>query len=68
VLDFERTRSRTVVDMTLTDPPTTAADLDDATLSIAAAAERSGVSAHTLRYYEQLGLVTPERDENDRRR
>jgi DNA-binding transcriptional MerR regulator len=54
--------------MTLTDPPTTAADLDDATLSIAAAAERSGVSAHTLRYYEQLGLVTPERDENDRRR
>jgi DNA-binding transcriptional MerR regulator len=29
------------------------------TLSIAAAAEASGLSAHTLRYYERAGLLAP---------
>lgn len=28
-------------------------------LSIAEAAEASGLSAHTLRYYEQIGLIAP---------
>lgn len=28
-------------------------------LSIARAAEASGLSAHTLRYYEQIGLIAP---------
>ena len=37
-------------------------------LSIAATAERTGVSAHTLRYYERIGLIDPvPRDENGRR-
>ena len=46
---------------------TTTTTVDDV-LTIAEAAERTGVSAHTLRYYERLGLVEPERDDNDRRR
>lgn len=29
------------------------------TLTIQAAAEESGLSAHTLRYYEQIGLIEP---------
>jgi DNA-binding transcriptional MerR regulator len=38
------------------------------TLSIAATAERTGVSAHTLRYYERIGLIDPVgRDEGGRR-
>jgi DNA-binding transcriptional MerR regulator len=37
-------------------------------LSIAATAERTGVSAHTLRYYERIGLIDPVgRDEGGRR-
>ena len=31
-------------------------------LSIAEVAERTGVTAHTLRYYERIGLVTVPRD------
>ena len=30
-----------------------------ATLTISAAAEASGVSAHTLRYYERAGILDP---------
>jgi DNA-binding transcriptional MerR regulator len=37
---------------------------EDATLSIAEMAERTGVSAHTLRYYERIGLLDVERDAN----
>ena len=36
-------------------------------LSIAEAAERTGVTAHTLRYYERIGLVDVPRDHNGRR-
>jgi DNA-binding transcriptional MerR regulator len=37
-------------------------------LSIAAAGERTGVSPHTLRYYERIGLIDPVgRDEGGRR-
>lgn len=32
------------------------------TLSIAEMAERTGVTAHTLRYYERIGLLTVARD------
>lgn len=35
---------------------------DDAGMSIAEAASRSGVSAHTLRYYERAGLVITDVD------
>jgi DNA-binding transcriptional MerR regulator len=35
--------------------------------SIAAVAERTGVTAHTLRYYERIGLVAVPRDEAGRR-
>jgi DNA-binding transcriptional MerR regulator len=28
-------------------------------MTIAQAAERSGLSAHTLRYYERIGLIHP---------
>jgi DNA-binding transcriptional MerR regulator len=53
-LDFERARSLTVLDVT--------------SLSIAATAERTGVSAHTLRYYERIGLIDPVgREEGGRR-
>jgi DNA-binding transcriptional MerR regulator len=36
-------------------------------LSIAEVAERTGVTAHTLRYYERIGLVTVPRDPAGRR-
>jgi DNA-binding transcriptional MerR regulator len=37
-------------------------------LSIAAAGERTGVTPHTLRYYERIGLIDPVgRDEGGRR-
>jgi DNA-binding transcriptional MerR regulator len=36
-------------------------------LSIAEVAERTGVTAHTLRYYERIGLVSVPRDEVGRR-
>ena len=38
-------------------------------ITIAEAAERSGVSAHTLRYYERIGLIHPVgRGQNGHRR
>jgi DNA-binding transcriptional MerR regulator len=38
-------------------------------MTIAQAAERSGLSAHTLRYYERIGLIHPvERGSNGHRR
>lgn len=38
-------------------------------MTIAEAAERSGLSAHTLRYYERIGLIHPvERGSNGHRR
>jgi DNA-binding transcriptional MerR regulator len=38
-------------------------------LTIQEAAEATGLSAHTLRYYERIGLIHPiEREENTRRR
>ncbi len=37
-------------------------------MSIAATAERTGISAHTLRYYERIGLIDPvDRDDSGRR-
>jgi DNA-binding transcriptional MerR regulator len=36
-------------------------------LSIAEVAERTGVTAHTLRYYERIGLVSVPRDDVGRR-
>jgi len=38
------------------------ADIPDRGISIAEAAERTGVSVHTLRYYERAGLVVTEVD------
>jgi len=38
-----------------------------APLDIAAMAERVGVSAHTLRYYERIGLIDVPRDHHGRR-
>ncbi len=39
-----------------------------ASLSIAAAGKRTGVSPHTLRYYERIGLIDPVgRDDGGRR-
>ncbi len=35
--------------------------------SIAAVAERTGITAHTLRYYERIGLLAVPRDEAGRR-
>jgi DNA-binding transcriptional MerR regulator len=35
---------------------------DDLALTIAEAAERTGVTAHTLRYYERIGLLSVPRD------
>ena len=52
--------------MTATDPlVATPAPLD---LAIADVAERTGVTAHTLRYYERIGLVSVPRDPAGRRR
>ena len=52
VVDFERTRASTVVIMTI---------VTDRGLTIEEASERTGVSAHTLRYYERIGLLGPVR-------
>ena len=38
------------------------------THTIAEAAARTGVTAHTLRYYERIGLLDVARDPNGRRR
>jgi DNA-binding transcriptional MerR regulator len=52
--------------VTATDPlVATPAPLD---LAIADVAERTGVTAHTLRYYERIGLVSVPRDPAGRRR
>jgi DNA-binding transcriptional MerR regulator len=40
---------------------------DDVELSIAEVAARAGVSAHTLRYYERIGLLAVPRDAAGRR-
>ncbi|HVA42957.1 MAG TPA: MerR family transcriptional regulator [Acidimicrobiales bacterium] len=45
--------------MTLTEAPEGAAAAAVPLLSIGAAAERAGVSQRALRYYQELGLVTP---------
>jgi DNA-binding transcriptional MerR regulator len=39
----------------------------DTGLSIAAVADRTGVTAHTLRYYERIGLLAVPRDDAGRR-
>jgi DNA-binding transcriptional MerR regulator len=39
--------------------PSASADVTDAGIRISDAATRVGVSARTLRYYEELGLLTP---------
>lgn len=36
-------------------------------ISIGAFAQQTGISAHTLRYYEKEGLLKPGRDDNGRR-
>lgn len=41
--------------------------IDAPELSIAEVAERTGVTAHTLRYYERIGLVSVPRDAAGRR-
>lgn len=41
---------------------------DGESLDIATTAARSGVGAHTLRYYERVGLITVERDAAGHRR
>jgi DNA-binding transcriptional MerR regulator len=45
-----------------------AAPAPEATLTIAEVAERTGVSAHTLRYYERIGLLAVPRDPSGHRR
>jgi DNA-binding transcriptional MerR regulator len=49
---------------TTLDNPTVAPPLpdQDVALTIAEAADRTGVTAHTLRYYERIGLLTVPRD------
>ena len=44
-------------------------DIQKEKLTIQEAAEATGLSAHTLRYYERIGLIHPiDREENTRRR
>lgn len=44
-------------------------DLQKDKLTIQEAAEATGLTAHTLRYYERIGLIHPiDREENTRRR
>jgi DNA-binding transcriptional MerR regulator len=44
-------------------------DIQKEKLTIQEAAEATGLSAHTLRYYERVGLIHPiDREENTRRR
>lgn len=42
--------------------------MDDPTFSIAEVAEKVGVSAHTLRYYERIGLLDVDRRPSGHRR
>jgi MerR family transcriptional regulator, repressor of the yfmOP operon len=44
---------------TVTGTETTVVSAEDAGIRISDAATRAGVSARTLRYYEELGLLTP---------
>jgi DNA-binding transcriptional MerR regulator len=41
--------------------------IEEGTLPIASVAERTGVTAHTLRYYERIGLLAVGRDAAGRR-
>src|SRR3989337_1942318 len=62
-VDFERARSPTVPDVN-----TTHLETRGTGISIGEAAEVSGVTAHTLRYYERAGLMRPiEREGNGHR-
>lgn len=45
-----------------TDAPALATPVEPLALSIAEVAERTGVTAHTLRYYERVGLLSVPRD------
>lgn len=55
--------------MAITDLSDPGLDLAPRTgLTIAEVAERTGVTAHTLRYYERIGLVDVPRDDGGRRR
>jgi DNA-binding transcriptional MerR regulator len=46
---------------------TTVLDVPPIALSIAAVAEKTGITAHTLRYYERIGLLSVPRDAAGRR-
>jgi DNA-binding transcriptional MerR regulator len=48
-------------------PPAPVAPSGHLGLSIAEVAERTGLTAHTLRYYERIGLLDVPRDEAGRR-
>jgi DNA-binding transcriptional MerR regulator len=48
-------------------PPAPVAPSGQLALSIAEVAERTGLTAHTLRYYERVGLLDVPRDEAGRR-
>lgn len=58
-VDFECTPTPTVVDMSEPSQNGRVATGTATGLSIDAAAERTGVSRHTLRYYERIGLLPP---------
>ena len=63
-LDLERAQTPTVVGVSAATTVVTPPDAPDVGvgLSIAEVAERTGVTAHTLRYYERIGLVAVPRD------
>jgi DNA-binding transcriptional MerR regulator len=61
LLDLERARSLMVV-------PVSAVAVEGQTFTIAEVAARTGVSAHTLRYYERIGLLEVGRQESGHRR
>ena len=64
-LDFERARSRTVDDVTVTGETQTSATA----MSISDAAMATGLTAHTLRYYERVELLDPvAKNQSGRRR
>jgi DNA-binding transcriptional MerR regulator len=46
----------------------TATTVEDGPLGIAEVAEKMGLTAHTLRYYERIGLLDVPRDAGGRRR
>nr|WP_281386552.1 MerR family transcriptional regulator [Jiangella mangrovi] len=65
LLDFECARSPTVVAVTTLDVRDT--PIAQPTETISEVAERTGVTAHTLRYYERIGLLDVPRDSAGRR-